>query len=824
MVVNLRCFALPSGVTAVRSLKLDEGEDSEGRPTLSCVCGNRFLVQNSLEDSVSVRWTVDRSSDSGSVWLPPKPASAAHSERFFTTRGADTTRLYLKKKLVRAVANGGTVCPGSLTIIAGTGVVGLHSGTTAYANGATVTYAAQPDVGYAGVHVFLDTVELGASGTITIAGPRTLFAYATIDSTTLPAPDPGLVARYRALLTSRHAVADYQSLLCATSALAHQVGADHADPIVTASAAAAFQLPADTAALLRLERALDRHLFAAESLPPNLPALRFNKRRTLPFGFPAPAGDDAAERRRALKSPSRGLRASTMRAVTTVVGGGGGGGGGSPINPRPVHIVHVNGWFTDVGSWQQNVVSLEQAVREVPQFADTALVHVSGVYNFSGLSSARIVTRGARCSALFFPDLLGHLPWWLLRQFTQPCDAAALRSLLHDGGGEIFETLTQVAQILTNTPPHLNSVTLDSLLDRELGAGRDGNHVIVVPHSQGNLFMISSLTALAALARAPSDTDAACVAMIPTASPTSRGYPASAYRVQPVQLEGDFINNLASPPIFFPQFTPVETPLFDNLLANSRSGLGWADQLHLHNFRQSYLAPLGGRPLIKQGLATIYANCEMRVTVNAPDTVLASGLMMLYATVTDANGNSIDPGSSLVWRTSDSLVASIDQQGVLTAVAPGRVRVTATYRHRFADAFVTVGGPGPHLTVEVQNTASNVAPFWLAPSSGQVWRRREVIVTVTSTDSLTSVNAVDVQATERYGRVFGLTPTQSRLPGGQFHAEALFFDNPRTLNGRQLRFNPGSRLFVMDDAVYVSIDYSQPGKRAIQLLRIPLSP
>jgi hypothetical protein len=292
--------------------------------------------------------------------------------------------------------------------------------------------------------------------------------------------------------------------------------------------------------------------------------------------------------------------------------------------------------------------------------------------------------------------------------------------------------------------------------------------------------------------------------------------------VQPVQLLGDFINNVSavSP---LPQFSPlIDTPLWAFL--RSRAGFfNLADQVYMHNFRLSYLSPIGGRPFVKHGLSSIYTNCEMSVSVSAPDTVLSVGVMSLSATVKDANGNAISPATPIVWTTSDSSVASVDQNGVLTVLARGRVRVTASYRHRHGDAFVAVGGPGPHLTVNVQNVAKDVAPFWLA-SSSEKWRRRDVTVTVTSTDAQTSVNYVQIWGTDRYGRSFGTSATQSSLPGGQYRAEALFYDNPRTLDGRQLRFLTANQLFVMDDAVYVEIVYIENGRTASQSLRIPLSP
>jgi hypothetical protein len=61
----------------------------------------------------------------------------------------------------------------------------------------------------------------------------------------------------------------------------------------------------------------------------------------------------------------------------------------------------------------------------------------------------------------------------------------------------------------------------------------------------------------------------------------------------------------------------------------------------------------------------------------AADTMLSGGTTTLAATVRSAVGNAV-PGQPITWGTSDPSVATVDASGVVTAVGPGAVSITAT--------------------------------------------------------------------------------------------------------------------------------------------------
>lgn len=826
--------------------------DSAKRLTLTNICGNRFRARNPLGDTVRVHWDVYHTSDSGDLTLPARPAGGSYSETFFTTRATGTTRLFFHGTLIQTAENNthrndakgndskgnkgrgddgksdegnkekgdnnketeSNVCPGNLLVVAGEGVLGLQSGSTVYTNGTTLSYGAQPDAGYTSVRLFLDTREVPATGTIKILGAMTLVAFALPDSSSPPV-DAGLMQRFQGLLTSNTQVSDYQSLIYAASALADQVGPARTDTVLRASADAAFRFPRDSSALAQLEQTLAGHSFDAESLPPVEPVLPFGPGATLPFGFPSNGASAPPLGGSRVAAPSSRAQIWTpgSRVNVTITPPP------SSSNPRPVDVVHVNGLVSNADGFVANIQALRSAVREQPLLNDSRHTRVTGFYNQNvGLAAVRL--RSTPCALALNPHFVHGLPLWIRLQLNTRCTPADLRRLGIDGGGDLLETWTQLLDIFTGSPPSFASATLDSLVAVQLRAKRGGNHVIVVPHSQGNLFEIESLSKLAQGGNAPTDGDAACVGMVPTASPTSVGYPISSQRLRPVQVLGDFILNTP-----LPTFPAVSTQLYQALsgdriaAAEAVAGLSpfpypivrWIrDQFRLHEFIGSYLATIGARSLVQQAITDVYANCEVGLTATANPLLPIGSTERISLAITGADGRGLSPIVPITWQSSDTAVASVDGSGVLTGRAEGMVRVTASYRNQHADALVEVFSTSPDasVTVVVQNTSADVVPFWLGISADRVWRRRDVTVSVTPNDSTTSVDFYSggVAGYDSYNTFFSSDPIRELSTGGSrtLKFATLFYDNPRTTHGIPIRFGADNRLWIMGDDVLVT--------------------
>jgi len=74
--------------------------------TLTYICGNSFRVRNTNPEAITVTWDVYQQGETGTLVLPPKPASAPYSETYFTTVKKGTVRLFLDGVLKQTKANG----------------------------------------------------------------------------------------------------------------------------------------------------------------------------------------------------------------------------------------------------------------------------------------------------------------------------------------------------------------------------------------------------------------------------------------------------------------------------------------------------------------------------------------------------------------------------------------------------------------------------------------------------------------------------------------------------------------------------------------------
>lgn len=73
---------------------------------LTYICGNSFRLRNSSADTVTVRYDVYGTTETGPVFLPGRPAGALYSETYFTTTNKGTVRVFLGTQLVQTKANG----------------------------------------------------------------------------------------------------------------------------------------------------------------------------------------------------------------------------------------------------------------------------------------------------------------------------------------------------------------------------------------------------------------------------------------------------------------------------------------------------------------------------------------------------------------------------------------------------------------------------------------------------------------------------------------------------------------------------------------------
>ena len=101
-------------------------------------------------------------------------------------------------------------------------------------------------------------------------------------------------------------------------------------------------------------------------------------------------------------------------------------------------------------------------------------------------------------------------------------------------------------------------------------------------------------------------------------------------------------------------------------------------------------APGVDSPAAAMGMSAAGTRIEIEPTWLTLDTVGVTGT--LTAVVTDAAGDTIDD-AEVTWKSADASIATVDTAGVVTSVALGRTRVTATYDSAAAWATVEVALP-----------------------------------------------------------------------------------------------------------------------------------
>ncbi len=221
------------------------------------------------------------------------------------------------------------------------------------------------------------------------------------------------------------------------------------------------------------------------------------------------------------------------------------------------------------------------------------------------------------------------------------------------------------------------------------------------------------------------------------------------------------------------------------------------------------------------GTATVTVAQEVSaVTVSpAADTLLAGDTLRLVAEAADANGHAV-PEADFSWASSDTLVAVVDDAGLVTGVGAGEVEVTATAAGVTGRAGVTVVAPAPttvavtpdtlaltaigqtaRLTAEVRDQAgramAGVPVSWSSAdttvaavdSAGLVSAAGSGTTTITATADSASGEAV-VTVMQPAGSVVVSPPADTVAPGDTLRLAAeAFDDNGHRVEGAQFAWS-----------------------------------
>ncbi|MDE3052923.1 MAG: hypothetical protein KGJ70_03485, partial [Gemmatimonadota bacterium] len=501
---------------------------------LDYVCANRFRIRSRNDSAFVARWVVEGTSDSGAVALPGRPAGARFSEIYLDVPDSGTVQLFEDGVRIAAARNRGGVCdtrPLAVRVDPGVLTTGAAR-DSAYPEGSTVPYAFAAAPGYTNVLVLLDDTLVPASGAVTMGRGHVLWAAADVD-VALPAADDEWVVELRSLLTAADPVGRYQEILDRAGLLFDAVGPEEAGRRIRLAGLAAYDLIRDSAAIVRVDRAL---------------ALREFVLGGSEFGGGGGGVVTVASRAPgAARDVAPGLGCAPQRAPE-VAG-----------TAEPTRVVYVNGIRTGPEEAAATADLVRCAIKASGQLEGSQYV-VSKLYNRTwSVQLPEDVRANVWCAAAGMRwSPVWSLPARILAFGLCTGRAAATAARTND----YVEALGQYADVLSGS----NAVTEDAdSLARYIDGRRqrDAEHVIVLGHSQGNLLAQQALRLLKSRGQYSPPRDSLCIGVVAAAAPTSSNWPVPADLLVGVQVPGDLLSLLTRRN----HFQAIATPYSDSTAA-----------------------------------------------------------------------------------------------------------------------------------------------------------------------------------------------------------------------------------------------------------------
>lgn len=264
--------------------------------------------------------------------------------------------------------------------------------------------------------------------------------------------------------------------------------------------------------------------------------------------------------------------------------------------------------------------------------------------------------------------------------------------------------LTESAQQLINLLRDNSAVDIDAnvLADSlQLHRAR-GRHVLLLPHSQGNLVSQEAILDLRAVYNYSEQTDSTCVGVMSLAAPYS-AYSLPVDRTKGIVLEEDAVadwpwNNFdrVTNDSMLPLLTRINTL---QLLLPFLQGLAEAPiraeifrlGIEIHGLGM-YMIPTTSRNRIKDDLKTAYKDCitdDVEIIAPPDFTVLVGRSTQITAKVQNVFGRELK-GRRIRWSSLDSAVVEVDSTGRVGGVDMGVGRIVAANRQARDTVQVTI--------------------------------------------------------------------------------------------------------------------------------------
>jgi hypothetical protein len=464
--------------------------------------------------------------------------------------------------------------------------------------------------------VYLDTLAVADSGVFTMSQARSLIVSVRPD-TALRSGDMAVYNSIRALLVAGNPVVAYQSLLNTMAAVAYANDVEAGDSSINRSIIAAIDPVADSATLRHLDGVLAGHVF---DYPPNL------------------------------SSYSRLPRGRNRLADSRLKGGISRSSINGEYAPDPAIFVVINGIYNNAvdaaGSTRKilRLIKAEKAFPDAALDADSLVHRVSLFYNPTREDQSPDLTARDACisnSGFMRYSGLG----WVLGKACQ-----TFMYYVHDD--DLLEARRQLMSIIANTPAH-DSVT-NALADSIAYWRAHGRHVVLVPHSQGNLVSSIAIKRLEQDNRLARNGDPTCISIAALAPPNTDFGPIPSAYIWPVLLYGDPIYDAPGP-----KFGRLQNARYDNIIANyapyDLEGGRLTAELLLQSISmhklENYLSDDGGVDYVRAAIQSAYDACTPGQFTVTPviDSMMVGTTQQVAVKVKNVAGDSIHNPRPMVW-------------------------------------------------------------------------------------------------------------------------------------------------------------------------------
>jgi hypothetical protein len=606
--------------------------------------------------------------------------------------------------------------PRSLRVIVEPGVSGsLTTGTRFYRAGQKVPYRFTADPGFTNVLVMIDDDYAPNPGSVTMSSNHTVIVSAD-RVTSVPSSDAALLHATRDLLTARDAPAAAQRWL---DSLADLADTTHLDDRLATIAIAAVDPIADSARLRRLDAALATHALTAGFLTATSPDSADAPSTGVTLTSRAPTHTSTWTKQ---QTSSKGSRYAIRNSVNL---------SSTPISllhttlarlaEEPATLAFVNGIFTEP---LKALIATNTLLRlsQATHFHTATPLTVRLLYNRSTLADDRSPKATLlRCvSALSTRrTVLGvnSLPIFLAR-----CTGRAISDVLHN-----MQDLQEAARQYFNIVTARNAPEADAraFADSTTRWRNAGQHVVFVPHSQGNMMVQQAVQLLRQTHRYDPPHDSTCLGAVSLAAPLSTHWPIDPPHLAGIVVDGDIILSLQTN-----HFTPTHTPASDSATADvarwtsvSRvigaiKRITWG--VELHDALRGYLRDATTAPVIQSSLATSLGSCSLgHILLTPGDLTLPLGdSATLTSQLIDANDAPLDGTRRVKWSLSTNTpLATLTTTGTSTTVhthAIGTAGVTAATGTRATTAALDV----TPRTLQLSAIESLSSKYWREEYTG----------------------------------------------------------------------------------------------------------